>query len=335
MPKTKTSLYVIGATLVTVIVLFVLPITPKVPVSTAVIEWGSLIRTQSVEGRVCYQNEQPCVSLTSGQIAQVYVSQGQRVQKGDPLVRLDTALEEKAIQALGQALYRQEEAVSALAGGSQQDMVEAMWLQSKLSLQQQLYELTSAVELKTLRAASSGVVGQVYAVEGGYVAELSPLLILHGQELEIQAQQRFQDSTALTVGIRAAVYVNGKPKAVAALTGFDAPVQDSATGLYTQCLHFSIVEGADGLTQKVGESVSLEIIEEVQEKVPLAPMAAVSESNTLWLVQDGKVSPVMIEPEKWDEAFVRVPEEFIGQKVVLLPDEELLTRGSFVKESKK
>lgn len=334
MPKAKASFCVIAATFITVIVLFVLPITPKVPVSTAVVERGSLVRTQSVEGLICYRGEQPCLSPVAGQVAQVYVAQGQAVLKGDPLVRLDTTFEEQALKDLRQAMYQQEQAVLALS--VEKEAVQAVWMQNKLSMETQIRELSATVEAKTLRAPADGVVGQVYAVEAAYVAGLSPMLSIHAGSVELKAQQRVQESASLQVGTRAVVYGGGAQQAVAVLTGFDVPAQDSASGLYTQTLRFDLEEGGEWLLGRIGDRVSIEILSDVQENVAIAPIAAVSESSLLWLVQaDGKVTPVKIDPENRDEDYVRVPEEYVGQRVVLLPDEGTLRQGTLVKESKK
>ncbi len=333
MPKTKASLCVIAATICTVIVLFVLPITPKLPVSTAVVQRGNLVRTQAVEGLVCYQSEQPCLTPLAGQVAQVYVRQGQRVQKGEPLLRLSTALEEETLQQLEKAVYQQEQSVSAIA--VQQEAVQAVWLQNKLSMESQMRELTLAIAAKTLRAPADGMVGQVYAAQDQYVGEMTPLLTVHSDALEVRAQQRMQESASLRVGTRALVYAGADRQATATLTAFDLPTLDSVTGQYLQTLHFAVDEGGEWLGERIGDAVSMEILFDVEQDVAVAPLAAVSENSLLWLVTEGKVSSLKIDPEKRDEDFVRVPEELVGQKVVLLPDDQALRPGSLVKETRK
>jgi membrane fusion protein (multidrug efflux system) len=333
MPKTKASFCVIAATLCTVIVLFVLPITPKIPVSIAVIERGSLIRSQSMEGLVGYANEQPCLSPLAGQVAQVYVRQGQAVQKGELLARLDTSIEERALSELRQAFHHQEETARQLWAHS--EAAQAVWLQNQLSMEQKMQELTLAIEAKTLRAPVDGVLGQIYTGENDYVDAFSPMMTLHGAALEIRAGQRFQDSANLRVGMRAMILAGGAQQAVGTLKGFDIPSVDSATGLYSQTLRFSVEEGQAWLAERLGETVALEVLWDVEPDMALVPIAAVSQNNQLWLVKDGKANATLIDPRKRDADYVCVPEEFIGETVILLPDELPLHQGCLVKEAEE
>ncbi len=333
MPKTKASFGMIAVTLCTVTVMFVLPITPKIPVSTAVVERGNLVMAQSLEGRVGYGDQQVCGAPLAGRVAQVNVRQGQAVQKGDVLLRMDTAWEEEALSGLEQALHGQNQALASvqLAG----EAVKAVWLQNQLSLQAQMREMVLAIQAKTLRADADGVVGQVYVQPGDYVAAFSPMLVLRGNGLELSARQRVQDSLTLQVGMRAVVYAQGEQRAIATLSGFGAPELDGATGLYMQTLRFSVDQGEDWLQQRLGEAVALELLSQVQSDVALAPIAAVSAGNCLWVVREGRVSPVKVDPKQRDADFVRVAEELVGERVVLLPDEADLRAGSPVKESKR
>ncbi|MEA5014646.1 MAG: biotin/lipoyl-binding protein [Candidatus Limiplasma sp.] len=332
MPKTKASFGMIAVTLCTVVVMFVLPVTPKIPVSTAVVERGNLVIAQSLEGRVGYGDEQVCVAPLAGQVAQVNVRQGQAVRKGDVLLRLDTAWEEQALSGLEQAVYGQNQALESvqLAG----EAMKAVWLQNQLSLQAQMREITLAIEAKTLRASADGVVGQVYVGAGDYAPALSPMLSVRGSQLELSARQRAQESMALQVGMRAVVYAQGEQRAVVTLSSFDAPALDTATGLYMQTLRFWVDEGREWLKERVGSTVALELLSQVQPDVALAPIAAVSASNFLWVIRDGRVTPVKVDPKQRDADFVQVPQELLGERVVLLPDEADLRAGSQVKESK-
>ncbi len=323
----------IAATLCTVIVLFVLPITPKVPVSTAVIQRGSLLRTQSVEGMIRFGNEQPCLSLLAGQVAELYVAQGQRVQKGEALLRLDTSAEERALKEMTGALKKQEELVSSLS--YEKDAVQAVWLQNRLTMEQKVQELMASIDAKTLRAQNDGIIGQVYTAPDSYVAALTPLMSIHENTVEIYAQHRMQDSANLRTGVKAVVYANGQQQAIAELSGFGAPVLDSMTGLSMQTLRFSVREGAAWVQDHVGETVSMELLWDAQENLALAPMAAVSQDDLLWVVRDGKAVPMAIDSQKRDADYVCVPENLVGESVVLLPDETPLFSGCLIKEAKK
>jgi len=332
MPKTKASFCVIAATLCTVIVLFVLPITPKVPVSTAVIERGSLVRTQSMEGLICYANEQPCLSPLAGLVAQVYVEQGQAVKKGEALLRLDSTMEEQVLREFKQALYQQEETVHSLSVYS--EAAQAVWLQNQLGLEQKMREAALSIDAKTIRAVSDGIVGQVYTGENDYVAALTPLMSLHADAVELRAQRRYQDSANLRVGMRVMILAGGQQQATGTLKGFDAPGVDSA-GMLSQTLRFSVDEGEIWLAERMGDTISMEVLWDVEPGVALVPIAAVSQSGHIWIVKDGKATAMAIDPRKRDADYVCVPEELVGEAVILLPDNSPLYQHCLVKEAKK
>ncbi len=84
MPKTKASFGMIAVTLCTVTVMFVLPITPKIPVSTAVIERGNLVMAQSLEGRVGYGDQQVCGAPLAGRAAKRRLLRPGRAAHGSP-----------------------------------------------------------------------------------------------------------------------------------------------------------------------------------------------------------------------------------------------------------
>lgn len=331
MPKTKASFFMIAATLITVVVLFVLPITPKIPVTTAVIQRGDLMIHQSLEGVIGFSDEQWCLSPLEGQVAQIYVRQGQTVGQGEALLKLDSRAEEQALQQLEQALYGQEQTLQAVQGP--QEALRAAFAQGQLAVEQKRQELLLRIEAKTVRAARSGTVGQVYATQGAYVAQATPVCNLRGDRAEIWASQRVQESSNLQVGMRALVTV-GSRQVLSTLSGFDPPQRDVATGLYMQTLHFRVEEDGSWLMGRVGESVEIELITRVEQAVALAPLAAISADNSLWILKGDQVTAAQVDPQQRNEDFVRVPEAWIGEKVVLLPDEAALYAGCMVKESK-
>ncbi len=333
MPKTKASFYIIAATVCTVAVMFVLPITPKIPVSTTVIERGDLISTQSLEGLVGYRNEQVSIAPVAGQVVQVLAVEGQAVCRGEVLVRLDTSLEEQALARLEQTLSKQQEADASI--GQASDTVQAVWLQNQLTLETQINELTLGIQGKTLRSPIDGVIEQVYVAQGAYVASLSPVLSVRSNQLELCAWQRVQESKVLQPGMRAVVYSGGQQHAVATLSSFEAPFLESATGQMMQTLHFSIDQGEEWLQSRLGETVTIEVLERVDAGVALAPIAAVSKDNAIWVIREGKVIPLSVDPRYRDADYVQVADELVGEKVVLLPDGAGLHPGSLVKESRR
>lgn len=97
--------------------------TPAVEVDTIAVDTG--VGWVSVEGVVVPLREAPLSSPLSGQVAEIFVSEGDRISVGDPLLRLDTADQEILLQqargGVAQAEANLESARAELAS-AQADM---------------------------------------------------------------------------------------------------------------------------------------------------------------------------------------------------------------------
>ncbi len=315
MRRARASLWLIGATVCTVAVMCVLPITPKRPVRTAVVERGTLARTLAVEATVGYPGLRPVSALSAGRVERVCVSQGQRVRAGELLAALDTSAESAALSALYQAERARGEAVAALSGASAA-LVDAGVERLKL---------LSAVEAKRLRADADAIVERVYVSGGDTVVPATPLLLLRQEGTELTAALRLKDSARLQPGDRAVVMKNGAAQALATLTAFGTPTSES------QPVRFSCEESL----WSAGDTVELEIAWEVRGDTPLAPLSAVGQDDALWVVEEGRAYRVPVDTDERDPRSLAVPEALAGKRVVLYPDEAGLTEGCLVKERKR
>lgn len=295
----------IGATLATALVLFVLPITPKVAVRTAKVARGELARTFAVEATVGYANRRAVAALAAGQVESVLVEQGQRVRAGELLATLDTRAEQSALALL----HRTQAENEALAPvfGPQWDLEAAEW--------------KARIEAKALRAPCDAVVEQVYAQAGALMAEGMPLMALRGDELELCASFRLEDSVRLRVGDRA--LVRGETTAVATLASFDAPTEN------TQTVRFAVASGA----WKPGDRVELDVIWDEQPDCALLPLSAVDASGRVWVVEDGAAHAYAVDAATRNGSYVALPVEWAGRSVVLQPG--ALQDGCLVKEPKR
>lgn len=333
MPKTKASLLVIAATALTVLTLFLLPFTPKVPVRTTVVARGELIKTTLLEGVVSYRDEQPCVAAQAGRVSAVYVAQGQRVSRGDLLFSLDTTAEEEALASLSQMLYEQEKALKGFEGS---DAIAAAAVQSTWEARKTQVELLASVESKQIRAASDGVVGGVYAEEGSYVAALSVLGSVRGEGKRITAVNFLNDTAEILTGSPADVRsASGESLGLATLVATGAPAMDEKTAQYVQQLTFEPAEEAQLADAEIGDRVTVEMLCESLDDMALVPLGAVGSGDRLWVISNGTVTPVKIDVSRRNDQYVCVPDKLIGQSVVLLPDEYALYAGCPVKEAKK
>lgn len=328
MRKTRASLYLIGATLATVIVLFVLPITPKVAVSTAPIRRGQIVDTLSLSATVSYLGQMPCVAPVAGQVSEVFVRQGDSVVKGQLLASMDASAEEDALAFL---LALQEQQRRALAQMKMPDTVlTAVSAQNTLSTMEETQKLRLTIEGKQLRALSNGVVAQVYAQAGDALTAGGMVLSTHAGACELKAQARLADAARLKNGMQASLYQNGQKIGTAQVTGFDAPL--TVSGQLMQTVRLTPQEDLSGL---IGEEVEMELVCGATEQISVAPVSALSATQRIWVVRDGRAYPQTMGDCARDEEQVGVPTALDGLNVVLEPDETKLYQGCYVKERKQ
>ena len=332
MPKTKASLWVILATAATVLTLFLLPFTPKAAVRTTVAELGELVQTTLVEGVVCYQGEQPCLSVQAGQVSAVYVRQGQRVAKGDLLFSIDTKAEEEALAALSQLRYEREQALGALP---RDELAAAVAAQGTWDVRAKESELRASIASKRIRAASDGVMGGVYVSEGSYVAAFGALGTVRGEGKQVVAAAVLSGGAEAVSGTLADLRgASGEALGVAELHAVGAPALDAATAKYTQQLTFVPLDSQSLRGLAIGERVTVEMLDNTQSGMALVPVSAIGSGDRLWVVENGAATPVQVDVSKRNEHFVCVPKEYAGKRVVLAPDEAALYAGCPVKEAK-
>ncbi|MDD3337199.1 MAG: biotin/lipoyl-binding protein [Eubacteriales bacterium] len=325
--KTKASLGVIAVTAITVMTLFLLPFTPKTPVRTAVVERGDLIKTTILEGVVAYRNQQPVVSLQAGQIGAVYVGQGDAVKKGQLLLSMDSSVEENALASVTALLY-QRQALEASYG----DAVTMAFAGETLSLKEQEATLRQSIALKQLRAQADGLVSEIFVKEGDLVDQGALLGMVRDEATCISAALPSALGEAATIGT-AAVLRTGDHTGAACLSAVAAPLLDDQTGQAIRQLTFTPL--ADTPRWKVGDRVTVEICDESNWGVPLAPIEAISESGRIWVVEDGVATSVKADFSQRNENFVALPESYVGLRVILSPDNAGLTEGCSVKEAKR
>lgn len=327
MNKTRASLYLLGATAVLVATLFVLPITPRVPVSTVLIERDSLVDTLSVMGTVGDKGERIYGAMTAGQVASVHVAAGDRVQKGDLLFRLDASAEEAALGELLLAIDGQAAVMAMMPQPLSALSVAALQTQTELKLQAKT--LQSVIEQKSVRADCAGVVRQVYIRQGDLLPERTVAVLIGSEERELLATQRAQDFTRVGIGVSGIMRLGDRPIGVARVSGFTAPTYSEEMLSYVQTVRMDVEPTAE---LALGDQVHVELVLDSKADTPLDPLSAVSESGRIWVVREGKAYAETVDLTQRNTEWIAVGEELTGLPVVLAPDEARLKQGCAVKE---
>ena len=314
MSRTRVSLLMMATAAITAAVLFSLPDTPVPVVRTAVIEKGDLVQSTFLSGVVGYLNEQPCVSPKTGSIEKVCAAAGQPVQKGELLFQLDTVLEEETLAACMQAN-------SSRPGLG--DAVSAVLPDGQLRMRQIETEARAGIAASRIRAGTDGVMQAVYVQTGAYVKQGDILGWMRGNEKCVQATGRMERLADARTGT-AAVLSDGS---LLALEQIGAP---SADGI--QQLTFLPSEEDALSAYEPGDHVTVELWCSAETDLTLAPVEAFGTDGGMWLLQDGRAQYVKTDTAKRNTAWVAVPGEFAGMRVILHPDAHTLTPGCAVKD---
>lgn len=324
MPRAKASLLVILTSALTVAVLFLLPYTPAQTVRTTVAGRGDLMRSVLLSGTVSYLNQQPCVNMQAGRVAEVYARPGQEVHAGELLFAMDTSAQEAALSALERARYMQRSAL-----GDQGGAVTALAVERELAWQEQEAALRQSIEAAYVRAGIDGVVEAVYVGEGDWLEEHSVLGAVRDEGKCVVAMAKLTATPPLQPGAPAAL---GETTSLgpAVLSRMDAPDMESGT----QRLVFTPAAQEQLTRREIGEIVSVEMLVETMRDCVLAPLSAVAADGRVWYVEDGKAHGAVPDSVKRGGGQVALGGEWEGRRIILLPDSAHLTEGCTVKEAR-
>lgn len=271
------------------------------PVSVLLAEMSESYEVdRSFVGRVEARRESDVGFELSGLLANVLINEGERVDAGQVMAELDTALLRARLEelraAIASATARRDLAVStqrrvALAledeAVSQQAMDEA-----QAQLDASIAELAAAqatlagialqIEKSRLHAPFAGIVAARFADEGQVLAAGMPILrLLESSVPEARVAITEEASRALTVGETYSLSINGEERT--AMLRAVLPEREASTrGIGAV---FSIDEAASASTLRSGDLVELKVSETVPVSSIRLPIVALTESSRgMWAV---------------------------------------------------
>lgn len=327
MTKTHASLGVLAVTLATVATLFLLPYTPKTPVRTATIQRGEWKKTSLLEGVGQYRRQEAAACLTAGILKRVYVAEGEAVEEGRLLFSLDSDEEERALEKLAASRRQMEQTVETFGQAA------SLWsLSAGMELETQETALRRSVALKQIRAGQAGRMGAIYRQEGEAVQAGELLGMIHSEERCIVSACRAESAARLQTGMEATIReASGKALGRARLVSIGAPAANASGGEAVQTLVFELEEGG---TCEIGARYVIELESETRSNVPLAPLEAVDADGCIWIVENGCAWRVELAASGRGGQAAEVPEELLGKRAILDPEESGLTPGRPVKEAR-
>ncbi len=149
------------------------PAAAEVPQSTTVVTRGSIEELVSATGNVAAERQATLTFASSGEIAEVLVREGQEVEAGQVLARLDTeSLEWQVARAQAGLETAQTRLEQAQKPASEEDLSSAQAaLDSAISNYEQVQEGPTAEELSSAQAALDSAISNYKQVREGPTAE--------------------------------------------------------------------------------------------------------------------------------------------------------------------
>ena len=154
-----------------------------IPVQVQVVGEQTSVAQHTYVGTIEEERRVPLSVETGGQVLVVACRMGERVQKGEVLLRMDSAsaidAREAARATLRQAedAYRRVTEVHGAGGVTEQQLIE---VETKLAQARSMAAMAERrVENCVLRSPSAGVVGEVHVAEGQMLSPMTPAMTLY------------------------------------------------------------------------------------------------------------------------------------------------------------
>lgn len=216
---------------------------------------------------------------SEGLIAEVNCAEGQQVQKGDRLLRLDTRTAEAKIDEATKALeFAQQQSdrqkkLLAVDGTSIKSAQEADAAVQKAKID--VASAQTALALLQITAPIDGTVTEL-SVRAGEAAQVGKpvVVIVDAKRLVAHAQVPMKGDTDIKVGQEVTLLVNGKPLAQSGKVVFVAPQADAQSGT-TEVLAALPTEAG----VRAGDWISVHIIVEEKKDCMAAPLASVTRTE--------------------------------------------------------
>jgi len=285
------------------------PVKNQQEVQAVLIQRGEMIQTMLVSGTVNYRDQQFFTSPFDGKISRIYVKQGQSVNAGDLLFRLDTKNAERALEDI----YQRKNVRMAAASGMENEAA-VMLLKDNAEYSELEQTLLSSVSLSQIRAASPGEIERIDVREGDYVQQSAVLGALHGDGVQITASVLPVDAAKMELGSAA----SAADKNIIAPFYLTRIFPVNAEGLQK-----IVFECEDGGMQDVihpGETICLEVTVETQTWGCPVPLSALDADGNVWIIANGKARSKPAETDEFSRTHFYVSSEWEDQTVVLYPD---------------
>ncbi|MDX1548283.1 MAG: efflux RND transporter periplasmic adaptor subunit [Rhodothermales bacterium] len=309
--------------------------TPPVPVEAATATTGDIAAFFTGTASLEAEGEALVVARTTGLVTQLFAEEGQYVEAGQPLAKLDDERYTLELARVEAALAKQRRAYERIAELHEKQLTSAEEyerVKSDYETQQAQAELARLeVTHATIRAPISGVVSERLIKVGNMVTTNTPayrltdfdplLAVLHVPEREL---------SKLRTGQRAELRLDALPGQVfQGRIERISPVVDPATGTFKVT-----VEVRDSSRRlKPGMFGRVRIVYDTHEGVTLVPREAVlaeDDEAALYVIREGMAFRLPVVTGYTDDTFIEITEGVEAGDVVIVTGQSSLRDSSKV-----
>lgn len=236
---------------------------------------GDVLQIAALSGRLGYREEMLACAALPGTVAEVYVTPGERVTKGQALMRLDAQAVERAVSvwaAQEEALLPAQDVQALLAG-------------------------------TIIRAPENAMVRQLLVREHALVNAGTPVMALSSSEEVIVCQAAERDARLIRTGMQAELRMDGELIGLAEVTQVGPVTADVVTG---RMLREVTLTPEQRLTLPQGAALDVDVVLAGRRDVTVLPLEAITERGTVWVVNDGICTEIPAEIVLSDEMQVWV-----------------------------
>ena len=362
--KKKYKLILGGVVAVILILVAVLQGTQALVVKTLQVEPRDIAKTFKEEGLVVTPEDTPVYAAVSGQIIDIPVREGQRVQQGEPLLVMDTeALGYQLEQLEGQlrsVQAQQQLELAAIGLDELQKLYEAGAISRKeyedaklkaesdyypgqiASLQAQIKTVQYQIEQSSIRAAQDGIVSRLDVKEGMVVSPGTLLMHLFSEDsFQVETFVLTEDVAAMSAGQEVVLIQDNKAQDISFPGRIEsiapsAVEKISALGLTEQRVRVLIKpQIPESLQLKPGFALDVSFTIDKREKQLVVPKTALfpyQEGDGVWIVENGKARVRAVKRGFENDKEAAIIEGLIsGDLVILNPQLTGLKEGARIK----
>lgn len=320
MGRGKRAVLLVAGSVAAACLLAAAPVKNRVLVQTEVIELGELKQSLWLNGQVRYMQEHPYVSLKNGTVSEVLVQPGERVDKGELLIRLDVSEEAQALSVLYGMQYENKQAQAYLEAAAVPFGLYASSEQEQLRTQ-----LQKIIESSQIRAASDGVMEAVYVRRGDAVNAGTVLGVSRGMQKGIVLSAQADSLSPMTSGMKA--FVRGAGQQFGAAVSAVEPVgENGLQAIWLQPEEASVLNNFEH-----GDTLHAEVVTGVNAPCALVPLTASDAEGDIWIVKDGRLIREAFEWQECSQTHACGDAEWAGRRVVLYPEMYDLKDGMAVR----